>query len=167
MEITDILDEKEFKVINTIFQNKINTQRDISKKAGISLGITNLIIKRLIKKGFLKIRRINKRRILYYLTPKALLQRSVRTYNYIERTIKDVIEIKKKIQDMVLHKINNNYDRVDIIGNNEIAEIARWAVNDIGYLNKKKNNGNEKTLFINCENEKIDRDDYLNIFDII
>ncbi len=175
METMEILDDREYKIIETLLQNKESTQREISRRAGISLGLTNIIIKKLIKKGFLKIKKINKRKIFYYLTPKALLQRTIRTYNYIEKTIKDVVEIKKRIQIAVMQRVNSNYyKKVFIVGKNEIAEIARWAILELQlenvpvYLEKKSNiSSNSFVLIINCEKKSIKKQNYLNIFELL
>lgn len=175
MESIEILDEREYKIIDALSQKNLSTQREISHHAGISLGLTNIIIKRLIKKGFLKIKKINKRRIFYYLTPKALLHRSIRTYNYIERTVKDVIAIKKKIQSAVAQKINPDYKTIFIVGENEIAEIARWALLELKLeginieLEKKKKKvfSDDFVLVINCEKESIKKQNYLNVFELL
>lgn len=174
MDSVDILDEREYKIIDALSQKKLSTQREISHHTGISLGLTNIIIKRLVKKGFLKIKKINKRRIFYYLTPKALLQRSIRTYNYIEKTVKDVIEIKKRIQSAVVQKINSDYKKIFITGKNEIAEIAKWALLElkldginIEIEKKKKVLPDDIVLVINCEKESIKKQNYLNIFELL
>jgi len=174
LDSVDILDEREYKIIDALSQKKLSTQREISHHTGISLGLTNIIIKRLVKKGFLKIKKINKRRIFYYLTPKALLQRSIRTYNYIEKTVRDVIEIKKKIQSAVTKKINSDYKTIFITGKNEIAEIAKWALLElkldginIEIEKKKKVLPDDIVLVINCEKESIKKQNYLNIFELL
>lgn len=45
------------------------TQRSLSKKLGIALGLTNAYLKRLINKGFVKIHRASANDIRYMLTP--------------------------------------------------------------------------------------------------
>ena len=90
--------ESEFKIIEILDENKNITQRSIAIEAGISLGLTNILIKRMVKKGFIKIKNMNRNRILYNLTPKAIMEITHRTYNYFESTVKNIVEIRKKIQ---------------------------------------------------------------------
>ncbi|MBN1897590.1 MAG: winged helix-turn-helix transcriptional regulator [Spirochaetes bacterium] len=172
--MVDILNDQEHKIINALINNTRSTQRDISRSSGLSLGLTNIIIKRLIKKGFLKIKKLNRKKILYHLTPQAMLQKSIRTYNYIERSIKDVMEIKKKIQVSVLKNLNSKHRSVFIVGDNEIAEIAKWALSELKLENikiyyKKDNHTKQDSfaLIINCENKNIKKKNYVNIFEML
>lgn len=166
--------ESEFRVIEILDQNYNITQRIIATKAGISLGLTNIIIKRLVKKGFIKIKNMNKKRILYNLTPKAIIEKSHRTYNYFERTVKDVVRIREKIQQEILNK--NKYDsaKVVVLGNNEISEIARWAIQELKMKpiliknpEKNKKINSEKCLIINCNTNNIERNNYINVSQIL
>ncbi len=46
------------------------TQRNLAKKLGIALGLTNLYLKRLARKGYIKLKTVPPKRIKYYLTLK-------------------------------------------------------------------------------------------------
>ena len=50
------------------------TQRSLSSKLGVALGLTNLYIKRLARKGYIKITTIPRNRIQYLLTPQGLAE---------------------------------------------------------------------------------------------
>ena len=73
---------------------------------------------------------MNKKRILYNLTPKALIEKTARTYNYFEKTVKDVIHIRKKIQEAIIDRKNGS-EKIIVLGNNEIGEIAKWAAQEL------------------------------------
>ena len=45
------LDEREFELINIIGAEMASSQRDLSQKINLSLGATNMLIRRLISKG--------------------------------------------------------------------------------------------------------------------
>lgn len=174
MEYLNQLKDSEYKIIEILNNNQHVTQRDIALKTGLSLGLTNIMVKRLIKKGFVKIKNMNKRKILYHLTPKAMIEKTQRTYNYFERTMKDVISIKEKIQNAVLSKWNGKYNEIIIVGKDEISEIARWAVETMNGKKIKLSHGNgiekfkdTEFLVINCEKKVIDQTNYINISEII
>ncbi len=174
MNNTDKTNESEFRIIDILNESNNVTQRSIASKAGISLGLTNIIIKRLIKKGFVKIKNMNKKRILYHLTPKAIIEKSYRTYNYFERTMKDIVQIREKIQREILHKNKLQSRKVVILGNNEISEIAKWATQElklrpivIASLEKKNKIDLGKSLVINCNKNHIKKRNYINVFKIL
>ena len=51
----DVLDEREFELINIIGQKLGSNQRDLSHRMDLSLGQTNMLIHRLVKKGCIRI----------------------------------------------------------------------------------------------------------------
>ncbi len=174
MEYLNQLKDSEYKIIEVLNNNHHVTQRDIAQKTGLSLGLTNIMVKRLIKKGFVKIKNMNKRKILYHLTPKAMIEKTQRMYNYFERTMRDVVTIKEKIQQAILEKWNGQYSEIVIVGKDEISEIARWAVENMdgkkirlsheNVIEKLKDNG---FLVINCEKEIIEHGNCINIYKIL
>ena len=60
------------------------TQRHLAARLGIALGLTNLYLKRLARKGFIKITSIPPRRVRYLLTPKGIAQKTRLTYEYMD-----------------------------------------------------------------------------------
>ncbi len=166
--------ESEFRIIDILDEDKNMTQRSIAGQAGISLGLTNIIIKRLVKKGFIKIRNMNKKRILYHLTPKAIVDKSYRTYSYFERTMKDIVQIREKIQKEIIRKNKLDSRAVVILGNNEISEIAKWAAQEmklkpviIKTFTRKNKTDLGKSLVINCDKNHVKKSNYINVFEIL
>ena len=62
--------EKELKILEKIHQNEDSIrQRDLAKIAGLSLGMTNSILKRLIEKGFITVKKVTTTEISSMLFP--------------------------------------------------------------------------------------------------
>ena len=59
------------------------TQRHLAKDLGIALGLTNVYLKRCVKKGLVKIRQAPLRRYAYYLTARGLSEKSRLTRQYL------------------------------------------------------------------------------------
>jgi DNA-binding MarR family transcriptional regulator len=123
MAVTD----KEFAVIREISNNHRPTQRHIAKKVGISLGLTNLIIKRLIKKGYLKIKTVPPRTIEYMLTPKGFTEKAKKSYHFTLRTINLIKTIKENIQKIIEEEYKKGAREFTISGNGELTTIAQIA----------------------------------------
>ena len=59
----DFLNEREFELINILGAELGVNQRDLSKHLDLSLGTTNMLIRRLISKGYIRIKQLNKRKV--------------------------------------------------------------------------------------------------------
>ncbi len=88
LDTTGSIDESELALMREISREPIQTQRDLSRGAGLSLGMTNLLLKRLARKGLIKIRQLDWKRTQYLLTPKGVLEKSRKTYDYARYTIR-------------------------------------------------------------------------------
>lgn len=93
--------ENELQILKNIDKDTITSQRAISKKTGISLGNVNVILKRLVNKGLVKIEGLTPKTIRYILTPKGVQERAERTYQYVVSTVKLVNEIDKNIEQVI------------------------------------------------------------------
>ena len=87
----NVKDEKnieiELKLLTTIEENKNISQRSISKEINIALGLTNSLVKKFVKKGFLKLKQAPMKRFLYYLTAQGLIEKSRLTQEYIKSSL--------------------------------------------------------------------------------
>ncbi|MBI5574323.1 MAG: winged helix-turn-helix transcriptional regulator [Elusimicrobia bacterium] len=152
--------EKEFAVITELSNNHLPNQRTIAKKLGISLGLTNLIIKRLAKTGYIKIKQLNRRQIRYVLTPKGFSEKARKSYNYTLRTINNLTLMREKIQNLAIAKYKTGIRNFIIVGDNELADITEISLKklpmpDIKYTRELKN-GKEIdsfTLILNTKNK--------------
>jgi len=61
--------EHEYRVLNHLQENEITTQRKISSNTGLSLGAVNLLLKKMVRKGLIKVEKLNARTVRYILTP--------------------------------------------------------------------------------------------------
>ncbi|HHT45933.1 MAG TPA: winged helix-turn-helix transcriptional regulator, partial [Firmicutes bacterium] len=68
--------EKEHLILSYIQQQEDVTQRDIARNTGMGLGTVNILLKKMIKKGLVKIERLNARSLRYMLTPKGLKEKT-------------------------------------------------------------------------------------------
>ena len=77
------------------------TQRQLAKKAGISLGSVNFVLKSLIDKGFVKAGNFraspNKAAYLYLITPAGLYEKSRLTEGFVRRKLDEYERLKAEI----------------------------------------------------------------------
>ena len=135
--------EQELIVLESIKKNQSNLhQRDLAHIVGLSLGMTNGILKRLVKKGLLKIRKINNRNVKYIVSSKGLEELARRSYRYFRRTIKNVVYYRMQVNDYVIKLKKSGYDRIVIVGKSDIDFIVEHCCikNSVQYTNRYEDN---------------------------
>jgi DNA-binding MarR family transcriptional regulator len=121
MENQDI---RTLKILEEIDNDRTPTQRDLSKKLNISLGLVNLFIKRLGKKGYFKIKAIPKNRVKYILTPKGAAEKSRLTYKYIQFSFDFYKKARRELQKLFNDLMDQGVERIVFWGASDLAEIA-------------------------------------------
>lgn len=89
--------ESELALMREIARAPIQTQRDLSRGAGLSLGMTNLLLKRLARKGLIKIGRLDWKRTHYLLTPKGAVEKTRKTYDYAVYTVRLFRQLQENV----------------------------------------------------------------------
>ena len=78
----DTLNEREFELVNIIGARLADSQRDFSRQMDLSLGMVNMLIRRLISKGYIRIKQLNNRKVEYILTPKGFSEKVRKSIKY-------------------------------------------------------------------------------------
>lgn len=90
--------------MNIIHKNPDITQRELAKKAGISLGSSHYCIKALVEKGWVKAgnfkRNPNKSAYLYLLTPEGISQKSKLAFDFLQRKKAEYDALKLEIENL-------------------------------------------------------------------
>ncbi|MFP4377949.1 MAG: winged helix-turn-helix transcriptional regulator [Spirochaetales bacterium] len=92
-----ITHDHELDVLSQPHQNNGVKQRDLAQAIGLSLGMTNAILKRLAGKGFVTMRKLNARNIHYLVTPEGVDLIARRSYRYLRRTVGHVGRYKERM----------------------------------------------------------------------
>ena len=125
------IEDYEFKIIDEIGKDLNTTQRKISRQIGLSLGMTNLIIRKLIAKGYIKVKGLDRRRVQYILTPRGFAEKVKKTHRYLLRSIDTLKAVKEKIQDTVLEYYKKGEKNFTILGKGELADIVEMSLRDM------------------------------------
>jgi len=120
----DTQDIRTLKLLEEIDKDYTQSQRDLSDKLDISLGLVNSFVKRLAHKGYFKITTLPKKRIKYILTPKGAMEKTRLTYKYLQYSF-DLYRgarrnLKKHFNGLVMQGVK----RIVFYGVSDIAEIA-------------------------------------------
>lgn len=100
------------------------TQRALAGRIGIALGLVNAYIKRLYKKGYIKVKNLPKNRIKYLITPKGFTEKARLTYSYMHRSINYFKEARQKIEQTYALMLASDVKDILLWGDGEIAELC-------------------------------------------
>ena len=115
---------RELRLLEELERNPIVSQRELSHRFGIALGVTNACLRRMARKGWIRIRDLNPRRIGYYLTPKGMLEKTRLTIHLISFRVQHYSELKKVIADRLLEMQRQGMQRIVFYGVSDEMEVA-------------------------------------------
>ena len=126
------LDIRELAILEKLENNGHLTQRDLSKEVGIALGLVNHLLKKMVKKGWIKIKNIDAKKIRYLITPEGAREKSSLLYKRVESTIHFYLDAKRVIKEKVEHLKGDGVKSVSIYGINHISEVLFIVLKELG-----------------------------------
>jgi predicted transcriptional regulator len=110
-----------------IKKNPSTTQRLLSRKLNISLGLTNSILKNLISRGLLKVKKDTGRKLLYIITPQGMANVSRLMYNRFQETLHYYHYTKDLLTAYLMKLYQQGEETINIYGTGQLAEITYYA----------------------------------------
>ena len=138
---------RELSLLQELEKNPIISQRELSNKFGIALGVTNACLRRMVRRGWIRITNLNHHKIGYFLTPKGFAEKAKLTFHLISWTVKHYSTLKDIIGDRLLEMQNKGVERVVFYGVSDEMEIAYVTLQGL----------NLKLVGIVEDEEKMDR----------
>jgi DNA-binding MarR family transcriptional regulator len=132
--------------LEEIEQNPKVSQRELSHKFGIALGVTNACIKKMARRGLIRLRGFPPRRIAYYLTPKGLSEKTELALHFFSYNIQHYAQMKKNFSKKFLEMQNMGVKRVAFYGVGDEMEVAFITLQGlniklVGIVDDEKNLG--------------------------
>ena len=120
----DKKDIRTLKILEEIDNDHTPSQRDLSRKLNISLGLVNSFVRRLANKGYFKITTIPKNRVKYILTPKGVTEKTRLTYKYFQYSFEFYRSAREKLQKLLKDFMAQGVRHIVFYGVSDFAEIA-------------------------------------------
>jgi EPS-associated MarR family transcriptional regulator len=96
------MDETHFKTLRELAKDGTLSQRELSKRMGLSLGRANFVVNALLGEGYIRAQRFknskNKIAYRYILTPKGISTKLSQTYDFLQRKTEEYERLKKEIE---------------------------------------------------------------------
>jgi len=123
-------DLRTLRILEEIDNDYTPSQRDLSRKLNISLGLVNSFIKRLANKGYFKITNIPKNRVKYILTPKGAAEKTRLTYQYLQYSFQFYRAARSNLRKHFKRLDEQGVKRVVFYGVSDTAEIAYISLHE-------------------------------------
>ncbi len=121
---------KSLLLLDEISKGEKLSQRDLSKKLNIALGLVNSYIKNLVSKGYITIKAIPARRYAYYLTPKGFAEKTRLTYHHLQNFTSLFRFARKDFKELFNNLSRLGVKSVVFAGADEAAEIAYLSLQE-------------------------------------
>jgi len=112
-------------ILEQIEKDPDATQANLASQMGVAVATINWHLKRLIAKGYVKARRVGRRKLRYIITPEGLALRAHLTFDYIQTSFHLFRLIRQRMQDAITQVRQAGFDRICLEGDGDIAEVCR------------------------------------------
>ena len=114
-------------LFNTVENNPDINQRKLARELDISLGLANTYFQRVLKKGWIRARKVKPRRWLYFLTPQGALEKSRLSLSYMHRTLESFRELKSKGDEHLRILSEKGVSGLHLCGEDDLTEILSFC----------------------------------------
>lgn len=170
----EVLNEREFELVNIVGAELAVNQRFLSRQMNLSLGMTNMILRRLIAKGYIRIQQLNQRKVQYLLTPKGFTEKMRKSVKYTLKTINSISLIKNKLRNIILELYSHGAREFGILGVSDFALLIEMVVKELGltdcrlhYINQWSGQISNGVLLICKEDVAVEGTDSLQAVNLV
>jgi DNA-binding MarR family transcriptional regulator len=119
-------------LLEHIEQNPDATQASLAAQVGVAVGTVNWHLKRLVAKGYVKVRHVERRKLRYIITPDGLALRANLTVDYIQNSFRLYRLVRERMESTLVQVHDAGYDRVCLAGDGDVADVCRLTCAEQG-----------------------------------
>lgn len=127
-----VVEQRELTLLEEIERDPDTTQATLATRLGVAVGTVNWHIKRLIAKGYVKVKRAERRKLRYIITPEGIALRARLTVAYVENSMALYRRARKQARAALTEARKQGYEAVTIEGDGELADVCRLTCMEYG-----------------------------------
>jgi len=124
--------EHDLRILEALERDPELTQAGLAAQLGVAVGSVNWYLKRLVRKGYIKVTRLQRRRVKYLVTPKGLARKGRLTLQYMKASLRVYRELRQAARAMLARLRAAGFAAVRVPGRDEAAEILRLTCLEAG-----------------------------------
>ncbi len=119
-------------LLEHIEQNPDATQASLAAQVGVAVGTINWHLKRLVAKGYVKVRHVERRKLRYIITPDGIALRANLTMDYIQNSFRLYRLVRERMETTLQQVRQAGYDRVTLAGEGDVADVCKLTCTEQG-----------------------------------
>jgi DNA-binding MarR family transcriptional regulator len=129
--------QHDLEILTAIAEGRPLTQRDLAQRLGVALGLANLYLRRLARKGFIKIAQFPskpaaRKRLRYLLTPTGIAEKTRLTYEHVAYSLSLYRRARQTLREALSLLSESGMKRIALYGTGEAAELAYLTWKELG-----------------------------------
>jgi DNA-binding MarR family transcriptional regulator len=116
---------RQLELLEEIERDPDISQASLADQLGVAVGTVNWHLKRMVAKGYVKVKRAQRRKLRYIITPEGLAFRARLTVNYVEQSMRLYRRVRQRVRELLNEVKDSGYSAVRIDGEGDIADICR------------------------------------------
>ena len=123
---------RELRLLEEIETDPEVTQRRLASKLGVALGVTNLLVRTMARKGYIRATQLSWKRWVYIVTPQGFARKVSLTLAYVDSFLGHYRRVRVLLGQELSALSLNAESRIAIYGTDELAELVYLCLRDIG-----------------------------------
>jgi DNA-binding MarR family transcriptional regulator len=130
------VNERDWRILAEIEAGPSRSQRSVARKTGIALGLTNLILRRMVRQGLVRLIHVKRNRVLYLITPAGIAEKARLSRAYLVRNARFYAQTRDRVRgsfaalSAACQRHTGCEKRIVFFGAGDIGEIAYVCLRD-------------------------------------
>ena len=112
-------------ILERIEKDPDATQASLASQLGVAVGTINWHLKRLVAKGYVKVRRAERRKLRYIITADGLALRARLTIDYIQNSFNLYRLVRGRAMEAISEVREKGHTTIQLVGSGDVAEVCR------------------------------------------
>ena len=115
----------ELRILEQIEQDPEATQSDLAARMGVAVGTVNWYVKRLVKKGHIKVTRLQRRRLRYLITPEGIAEKTRLAMEYVQVSMGMYRATRQQARELLAKAREAGFQSVSVSGQGDLVDVCR------------------------------------------
>jgi DNA-binding MarR family transcriptional regulator len=115
----------ELRILEQIEQDPEATQSDLAARMGVAVGTVNWYVKRLVKKGHIKVTRLQRRRLRYLITPDGIAEKTRLAMEYVQVSMGMYRATRQQARELLVKAREAGFQQVAVAGQGDLVDVCR------------------------------------------
>jgi DNA-binding MarR family transcriptional regulator len=116
---------RELTLLENIENDPDVNQSTLAMQLGVAVGTVNWHLKRLIAKGYVKVKRAERKKLRYIITPEGIAMRARLAVDYVERSFAIYRKTRQRVNEYLSQVKAAGYGSVRLVGKGDVVDVCR------------------------------------------